>query len=61
MYIPITVFDSFLPMQTYSGSFIRKNPMMFVDTAWVNIKDLKEFLEREREVSVYTKDIILVF
>ena len=47
----ITVFqvDSFLPTQMYSGSFIRKNPMMFVDTTWVKIDNLKEFL-REREV-----------
>jgi hypothetical protein len=44
----------------YSGSFIKKNPTMFVDTTWVNIDNLKVFL-REREVSVYTNDSILIF
>jgi hypothetical protein len=42
-----------LPTQMYSGSFIRKNPTMFVDTTWVEIASLKEFM-REREVSVFT-------
>ena len=51
IHIPITAFDCFLPMQMYSRSFIRKNPTMFVDTTWVEIESLKEFL-REREVSV---------
>ena len=37
----------------YSGSFIKKNPTMFMDTTWVEIDDLKEFL-REREVKEYT-------
>jgi hypothetical protein len=57
----ITAFDSFLPVptQTYPGSFVKKNPTMFVDTTWVDIDSLREFL-REREVSVYTKDFFLV-
>ena len=42
-----------LPTQMYSGSFIKKNPTMFMDTTWVEIDDLKEFL-REREVKEYT-------
>ena len=51
IHIPMTVFDHFLLTQMFSGSFIRKNPTMFVDTTWVKIESLKEFL-REREVSV---------
>ena len=51
IHIPMTVFDRFLPTQMFSGSFIRKNPTMFVDTTWVEIESLKEFL-CEREVSV---------
>lgn len=35
----------------YLESFIRKNPAKFVDTAWVNVDDLKSFL-RAREVCV---------
>jgi hypothetical protein len=60
--ILITTFDSFLPThwQMYSGSFIKKNPMMFVDTKWVKIEILKEFL-CEREVSDSRKNSILFF
>ena len=53
-----TTFDSFLPMQTYSGSFIKKNPTMFVDTSWVKIDNLRDFL-REREVSVHGMNYLI--
>ena len=52
------LFDGSLPTQIYSGSFIRKNPMMFVDTTWVNIDHLREFLhEREAQVSASVYNI----
>ena len=47
-----TTFDSFL--QTYSGSFIEKKPTMFVDTSWVKIDNLRDFLcEVVNERSLY--------
>lgn len=60
--IPVTVFDSSLPTQMYSGSFIRKNPMMFVDTTWVKINKLREFILREQDSEVNTrKTFFLIF
>ena len=59
IHIPMTVLDRFLPTQMYSGSFIRKNPTMFVETTWVEIDSLKDFL-REREVNLYTSISFLV-
>ena len=54
--VAVTTFDRFSPTDVlyYYGSFIRKNLTIFVDTTWVEMASLKEFL-REREVSVYTK------
>ena len=51
-----TAFDSFL--QTYSGSFIKKKPTMFVDTSWVKIDNLRDFL-CEREVSVHGMNYLI--
>ncbi|KAF8161444.1 hypothetical protein B0H34DRAFT_840756 [Crassisporium funariophilum] len=43
-----------IPTQMYTSSFIRKNPAKFVDTAWVEVNELKDFL-REREVDELTR------
>ena len=38
----------------YQESFIRNNPAKFVDTAWVNVDDLKVFLSaREVHLNIY--------
>jgi hypothetical protein len=44
----------------YQESFIRKNPAKFVDTAWVNVDDLKGFLSvREVCLNIYTSCDVL--
>jgi hypothetical protein len=46
----------------YQESFIRNNPAKFVDTAWVNVDDLKGFLSaREVRLNIYTSyDLFLM-
>jgi hypothetical protein len=53
-----TTLDSFLLMQAYPGSVIKKNTTMFVDTTWVKIDDLRDFLH-EREVSVHGMNYLI--
>ncbi|KAF9472697.1 hypothetical protein BDN70DRAFT_442245 [Pholiota conissans] len=46
--VPSGVLNEFRS-EMYSGAYIRKNAAMFVDTAWVNIHELKQFLHSKEE------------
>ncbi|KAF8175111.1 hypothetical protein BJ912DRAFT_1075466 [Pholiota molesta] len=35
--------------EMYQESFIRKHPEKFVDTAWINVSDLKKFIQAQKE------------
>ena len=58
--IPMAMLTAPRTIQMYQESFIRNNPGKFVDTAWVNVHDLKSFLSaREIHLNVYTYDLFL--
>jgi hypothetical protein len=46
-------------LQMYQESFIRNNPAKFVDTAWVNVDDLKGFLSTQ-EVHLISTHLMIV-